>query len=81
MLEQVYEGTWEDLAMHADEFEGKQLRLTVVEELPPQNSRMLEIMRRIAERDKNRPLTAGDDTQKLLREARDGKMYGDNYSQ
>ena len=80
MLEQVFEGTWQDLAAHADEFEGKQLRLTVVEEPPRQNYQMLEVMLRIAERDKDRPLTSGDDTQKLLREARDGKMYGDDYS-
>ena len=76
MLEQVYAATWKELAAHADEFEDKQLRLTVVEELPPQNYRMLEVMRRIVERDKDRPLTAGDDTQKLLREARAGGMYG-----
>ncbi|NOT64336.1 MAG: hypothetical protein HOP19_29310 [Acidobacteria bacterium] len=102
MLEQVYEGTWEDLAAHADEFEGKHLRLTVVEDTPRQNYQMLEVMRRIAERDKDRPLTSpepnyamlevlrqteelqqgmrftdGSDTQRLLREARAGGMYGD----
>ncbi len=76
MDEQVFEGTWEELAAHADQFNGKQLRLTVLEAPPRQNYRMLEVMQRIAERDKDRPLTSGDDTQRLLREARDGKMYG-----
>ncbi len=33
---QTIEGTWEELALRADEFRGKTLRLTVVsEEVPP----------------------------------------------
>lgn len=34
MLEQVLEGTWEEIAHHADELAGKRVRLTVVEEAP-----------------------------------------------
>lgn len=78
MSEQVLEGTWEEIAVHADELAGKKLRLTVIEEAPaPQpNYAMLEVLRLIAERDKDRPFTSGEDTQQLLREARDGGMYG-----
>ncbi len=80
MLEPVYEGTWEDLAAHADEFEGKQLRLTVVDETPlapPPNYAMLEVLRQTEELQRGLRFTDGSDTQRLLREARAGGMYGD----
>ena len=77
MLEQVYEGTWEDLAAHADEFEGKHLRLTVVEDkTPPLIQARLEVLRQIDELRKDMPMTDGSDSQRLLREARAGAMYG-----
>lgn len=77
MLEQVYEGTWEDLTAHADEFEGKQLRLTVVEDTtPPFIQARLEVLRQIDELRKDMPMTDGSDSQRLLREARAGAMWG-----
>lgn len=79
MLEQVFEGTWEDLAAHAEEFEGKQLRLTVVEYTPPApqpNYAMLEVLRQTEELLRDMPFTDGSNTQRLLREARAGGMYG-----
>ena len=79
MLEQVYEGTWEELASHADEFEGKQLRLTVVEDTPPApqpNYAMLEVLRQTEALQREMRFTNGSDTQRLLREARAGGMYG-----
>ncbi len=77
MLEQVFEGTWEDLAAHADEFEGKQLRLTVVENPPPSSIQArLEVLRQIEELQRDMPMTDGSDTQRRLREARAGAMWG-----
>jgi hypothetical protein len=79
MLEQVLEGTWEEIAQHADELAGKRVRLTIVEEAPPSvqpNEAMLEALRKIKERSKDMPFTSGEDTQQLLREARAGAMYG-----
>lgn len=80
MLEQVLEGTWEEVAQHAGELAGKHVRLTVFEKAPvpsPQpNEAMLDVMRQVAEIQTSMRYTSGDDTQRLLREARAGKMYG-----
>lgn len=79
MDEQVFEGTWEEVATHANEFAGKHVRLTVVEETPPApqpNYAMLELLRRTEELQRDMPFTDGSDTQRLLREARAGAMYG-----
>ena len=35
MAEQVLEGTWEEIARHADELSGKKVRLIVIGESPP----------------------------------------------
>lgn len=43
---------------------------------PEPNRGMLEVMRRIAERNQGKPLTSGADTLKILREARAGAMFG-----
>ncbi|MFN0111262.1 MAG: hypothetical protein ACKVZH_20555 [Blastocatellia bacterium] len=78
MLEQVLEGTWEEVAQHADELVGKQVRLTVLENTPAvrPNEGMLEAMRLIEERSKDMAFTSGQDTVKILRRARAGEMYG-----
>lgn len=77
MLEQVLEGTWEEVAQHADELVGKQVRLTVLEDKPATrpNEGMLEAMRRVAEIQANMPFTSGKDTLEILRRARAGEMY------
>lgn len=82
MLEEVLEGTWEEITQHADELAGKRVRLTVLEETsaasstaPPPNEAMLEALRKIAARNAGKPLTSGGDTQRLLREARAGAMF------
>ncbi len=80
MGEQVFEGTWEEVATHADEFAGKHVRLTVVEETPPApkpNYGMLEALRRAEEIQRGMRFTDGSDTQRMLREARAGGRYGD----
>ncbi len=76
MSEHVLEGTWEEIASHADEFTGKRLRVTVIEEAPQPNYAMLEAMRIAAELQAGMRFTDGSDTQKMLREARAGGMYG-----
>ena len=78
MLEEVLEGTWEEIAQHADELAGKRVRLTVLDEAPAvrPNEAMLAALRAIEERSKDMPFTSGEDTQRLLREARAGAMYG-----
>ncbi|MGH9799816.1 MAG: hypothetical protein ACRD82_05575 [Blastocatellia bacterium] len=80
MLEQVLEGTWEEVAQHADELAGKHVRLTVAEERPTTspkpNEGMLEVIRRVAEMQSDMPYTSGKDTLEILRRARAGEMYG-----
>lgn len=82
MLEEVLEGTWEEITQHADELAGKRVRLIVLEEAreealaaPRPNEAMLEALRKIAARNEGKPLTSGADTQRLLREARAGAMF------
>ncbi len=78
MLEQTFEGTWEEVVQHADELTGKQVRVTIVEQAPAvqPNLVMQEALRKVAARNQGKPLTSGADTQRLLREARAGRMWG-----
>ena len=90
MAAKVLEGTWEEIAAHADELAGKRLRVIVETDAPeavespnvgppnvgPPNEQMLGILRDIAERQKGRRYTSGEDTQELIRQARNGGMYG-----
>lgn len=76
MSEQVLEGTWEEIARHGDELGGKRVRLTVLEDEPIPNEAMLTALRDVEEIQKGMRLTSGEDTQLLLREAREGGMYG-----
>ena len=46
------------------------------EAAPTPNYGMLEALKRISERNKDRPYTSGEDTQRILREARAGAMFG-----
>jgi alkylation response protein AidB-like acyl-CoA dehydrogenase len=76
MLEQVLEGTWEEIAQHAGELAGKRVRLTVVEDAPAANEAALQVMEQVAQLQSSMRYTSGADTQRLLREARSGAMYG-----
>ncbi|MCI0387253.1 MAG: hypothetical protein MOB07_00555 [Acidobacteria bacterium] len=80
MLGQVLEGTWEEIAQHADELAGKRVRLTVVEETPAAvsqpNEAALQVMEQVTQLQSGMRYTSGADTQQLLREARAGAMYG-----
>ena len=80
MSQQALEGTWEEIATHAEEFEGKRLRLIVLEEVVSKlhNEAMLAALREVRQIQQGMGLTSGEDTATLLQEARDGRMYGDN---
>lgn len=74
MSQQVLEGTWEEIARHGDELGGKRVRLTVLEEEPIPNQPMLAALRDVDEIQKGMRLTSGEDTEALLRQAREGGM-------
>ncbi|MGH9854193.1 MAG: hypothetical protein ACREBD_30485 [Blastocatellia bacterium] len=78
MLEQVLEGTWEEILTHSDDLAGKHVRLTVIEEAPAvqPNEAMLQAMQQVAQMQAGMRYTSGEDTQRLLREARAGRMFG-----
>jgi alkylation response protein AidB-like acyl-CoA dehydrogenase len=98
MLDQVLEGTWEEITQHADELAGKHVRVTVLEEAsdelpnapqtsnaldaePPAaksqpNEAMLQVIAQVTQMQAGMRYTSGTDTQRLLREARAGAMYG-----
>ena len=80
MTQQIYEGAWEEVITHASELQGRRVRVTILDE--PQkaepNKPMLAVLKKLEERRKGTPFTDGSDTQKILREARAGKMFGDD---
>ena len=79
MTERVLEGTWEEIELHASELHGRRVRVTVIEEatLSPRNEAMLELLKRNAERLESMPCSeGGEDTLKIIREGRAGKMWG-----
>ena len=78
MAQQIYEGTWEEIAQHAAELAGRRVRLTVLEEsaqIEP-NRAMLEALHKVSARAKNMPTSSDTDTLTCLREARAGRMFG-----
>jgi hypothetical protein len=80
MATQVLEGTWEEITKHSKSLVGKKVRVTVLEDEPQTkaqpNEGMLEALRKIKERHKNMPESSGEDTLKMIREARSGGMFG-----
>ncbi len=78
MSTQVLEGTWEEIASHSKSLIGRRVRLTVLEDetVPKPNDAMLEALRKVSERSKVMRGSSDRDTQKLLREARSGRMFG-----
>ena len=90
MASQTLEGTWEEIAAHADELADKHLKVIYEADVEradapnvgppnvgPPNEKMLNILREIEEHQKGMRYTSGEDTQDLLRQARNGGMYGD----
>jgi len=78
MSEQVLEGTWEEVAEHANELAGRRVRLIIIEESdqPKQNQAMIEALRKVKERTKAMSVSSGDQTLTIIREGRAGKMWG-----
>jgi hypothetical protein len=86
--QQVLEGTWEEIARHAEELKGRRVRLTVLTEGdaekrqgegPRPNEAMLQAMREAEEIQRGmnpKPVPPGLDAVSLIREARRGAMYG-----
>ena len=74
----VLEGTWEEIVKHASEFSGRRLRVTILSEdqQSQPNLKMLEIMKKVKEKQKDMRFTDGSKTQEMLRAARDGGMFG-----
>lgn len=81
METQVLEGTWEEITQQSNRFVGRKVRVTILEDAPSEkpkpNLAMLEALRKVAERNKNMPESSGEDTLKMIREARSGGMFGD----
>lgn len=79
METQTLEGTWEEITRHAKDFVGRKVRITVLDDeaAPEPNRAMLEALRKVSERSKNMPVSADEDTLKLIREARSGGMFSD----
>ena len=64
MATQILEGTWEEIAKHAESLVGKKLRVTVLEDepiaKPKPNEKALAVIRRVKERQKNMLETGGE---------------------
>ena len=83
MATQVLEGTWEEIAAHADELTGKRLKVIVEPDVPadmmdipivgPPNEGMLATLRHIEERQKDWRQTEGNSVADV-RHGRSGPM-------
>ena len=89
MAQQVLEGTWEEITAYAEYFIGKRLKVVVEEvskadeppnigppNLGPPNEAALRMLEELEERQQGRRYTSGEGTQDLIRQARNGGMYG-----
>lgn len=74
----VLEGTWEEIKRHETEFNGRRLRVTILDEenAPQPNWKAMEAMHRIKELQKGMRETDGSKTQEILRRGRAGEMFG-----
>ena len=83
MATQILEGTWEEITKHAKKLVGRKVRVTILDDeptiKPKPNEAMLEALRKVRERSKNMPESSGKDTLKMIREARSGGMFGDDF--
>lgn len=82
MAARTLEGTWEEVAAHVGELAGKRVRVDVKPESPVTplrpNVKMLDAMRRAEEIQQGMNPRPGSDGVALLREGREGAMYGDD---
>ena len=77
------EGTWEEIQQYSSQLAGHRLSVTVLDEEDTgngkrrePNQKMLHVMQKIQAGQKNMRFTDGSKTQEILREARDGGMFG-----
>jgi hypothetical protein len=82
MAQQVLEGTWEEIAAHADELVGKRIKVTVEADALPTavqpNMKMLDAMRAAEEIQQGMNPAPESDGVAIIREGRRGAMYGDD---
>ncbi|MCA1622948.1 MAG: hypothetical protein LC768_12050 [Acidobacteria bacterium] len=84
MESSTIEGTWEEIQRYGSRLAGHRLRVTVLDQdssgnkksLEP-NRKMSEVMRKIKVGQEDMRFTNGSKTQDILREARDGGMFGE----
>ena len=79
MTTQVLEGTWEEIVRNSKTLVGRKVRVTILEdsEIPRSNQKALDILSKITERQKGMRETSGENTLKMIREARSGGMFDD----
>ena len=68
------EGIWEEIAAHAPEFSRHRLRVGILPEISVQQDPRLDFLQEIEER--SRSMNPKPDVHDLLREGREGAMYG-----
>lgn len=80
MTTRVIEGTWEEVARQAKNLVGRKVRLLILEDdrLPEPNRKALEIMQKIAEKQKDLPITAGESSVDIVRRGRSGEMFNND---
>ncbi len=80
MAAQIIEGTWEEIIRKAKDFAGRKVRVTILddEDLPKPNKAMLKALRKVSKRSEKMPVSANDETLKMIREARSGGMFGND---
>ena len=87
MATQVLEGTWEEIAAHAEELAGKRVKVSKVSveaDAPPAavqpNLKMLNAMRAAEEIQRGMNPRPESDGVAIIREGREGAMYGDDFA-
>ena len=77
------EGTWEEIQKYSSWLAGHRLRVTVLDDENGNqngvkaNRKMQEVMEKIKSKQENMRFTDGSQTQDILREGRDGGMFGE----
>jgi hypothetical protein len=80
MATQVLEGTWEEVAQYAKNLIGRKVRVTVLDDevLPTPNKKMLDVINKVSENQKNRKETYGESSVDIVRRGRAGEMFNDD---
>ncbi len=83
MESSTIEGTWEEIQKYSSRLAGHRLRVTVLDEengdedSVERNQQMSDIMQKIKAKQEKMRFTDGSKTQEMLREARDGGIFGE----